>query len=114
MKQKIIKGGEGMFDNLIEKVKGYFTSNTNESQKNENMNQGVENSSVAQEKPESLEDEKPIEPMQNNEQQDDNVEKSENEVQQGGKSKKKKKNLKKKKKRTTRKKSNKKSKKASK
>ena len=51
MKQKTIKGGEGMFDNLIGKAKGYFTSNTNEQSQNENMNQESDNKSLTQENP---------------------------------------------------------------
>jgi len=103
MKRRSQKGGEGMFENLFDKVKGYFTANTNEQPENNNINQEPDNKSLAQEKPESLESEQPTESVQNNEESNNIVEKSENENQQGGKTKKKKKSLKLKKKKTARK-----------
>ena len=105
MKRRSQKGGEGMFENLFDKVKGYFTTNTNEQPENNNINQEPQSNSVTQDNRDSLESEQPAEPIQNNEEPNNIVEKSENENQQGGKTKKKKKSLKlkKKKKKTARK-----------
>tara|TARA_Y100000992_G_scaffold157132_2_gene105057 strand:- start:2905 stop:3525 length:621 start_codon:yes stop_codon:yes gene_type:complete len=109
MKRRSQKGGEGMFENLFDKVKGYFTTNTNEQPENNNINQEPQSNSVTQDNRDSLESEQPTEPIQN-EEQNNIVEKSENENQQGGKTKKKKKSLKLKKKKTARKKKSKKNK----
>ena len=103
MKRRSQKGGEGMFENLFDKVKGYFTTNTNEQPENNNINQEPQSNSVTQDNRDSLESEQPAEPIQNNEEPNNIVEKSENENQQGGKTKKKKKSLKLKKKKTARK-----------
>jgi|TARA_Y100000816_G_scaffold182911_1_gene132460 hypothetical protein len=102
MKRRSQKGGEGMFENLFDKVKGYFTTNTNEQPENNNINQEPQSNSVTQDNRDSLESEQPTEPIQN-EEPNNIVEKSENENQQGGKTKKKKKSLKLKKKKIARK-----------
>mgnify|MGYP001441994620 FL=1 len=99
MKRRSQKGGEGMFDNLIDKVKGYFTTDTNEQpENNNNINQDYQSNSVTQVNPDSLESKHSTEPTENNINE-------ENENQKGGKTKKKKKSLKlkKKKKKTARK-----------
>lgn len=88
-----------MFDNLIDKVKGYFTTDTNEQpENNNNINQDYQSNSVTQVNPDSLESKHSTEPTENNINE-------ENENQKGGKTKKKKKSLKlkKKKKKTARK-----------
>jgi hypothetical protein len=102
MKRRSQKGGEGMFENLFDKVKGYFRMNTNEQPENNNINQEPQSNSDTQENQDSLESEQPTEPIQNNEDPNNIVKKSENENQQGGKTKtkKKKKSLKLKKKKT--------------
>ena len=84
MKRRNQKGGEGMFDNLLEKAKGLFTANTNEQPENNNTNQDSLESAHSTE---SIQDNE----EQNNEGQNNIVEKSENKEQQGGKTKKKKK-----------------------
>ena len=74
-----------MFDNLFEKVKGFFTTNTNEQP---NINQESQNNSATQDNTDSLESEQYTESVQNNEKPTNDVEKSENENQQGGKTRK--------------------------
>ena len=102
MKRRSQKGGEGMFDNLFEKAKGFFTTNTNEQPENNNINQESQNNSVTQDNPDSLESERSTESIQNNDEPNNIIKERE---QQGGKTKKKKKSLKlkKKKKKTARK-----------
>ena len=97
MKRRSQKGGEGMFENLFDKVKGYFTTNTNEQpENNNNINQDYQSNSVTQVNPDSLESKHSTEPTENNINE-------ENENQKGGKTKKKKKSLKLKKKKIARK-----------